>query len=122
MSDHRATEADFNSLPKLEVNEGTVFISKTTDPRKAAWAGMSLLELKKEVQFVFISESPSHIAMKVCGILSNIFDHKWQGEFVLLFRPLRFRTFSAHHKKEIEAQGWMPQVIDLKLLNEKSSR
>lgn len=115
------------NLPEYLCHGGTLKISGSTVPRKAAWRAFSLLEAKvKNVEFLFIGASAGQQTVKSIGILSDLFSERYYGEFIVVFQPMRFKTTIANTEKEVDAQVWRSFVIDMNaqavLTNDSQSR
>lgn len=112
---------DVKQLPLYVPHPGTVKIAGSTVPRKAAWCAFAFLEERRpNVEFMFIGASSGQQALKAIGILTDIFESKWEADFVILFRPMRFRTVIAAQdnlpEREVDAQAWRVHILDLKQL------
>lgn len=106
-----------SKLPIYLAHEGTIRVSRSTVPRKAAWRALALLDSKiPNVEFLFIGAGAGQQALKAIGILCELYDRKYAGEYVVVFRPMRFRTFIDRTEKEVDAQVWRAYIIDLEYL------
>lgn len=91
-------------------------------PRKAAFCAMAFLdERRPDVEFLFIGAAAGQQALKAVGILSDLFENKWRSEFVLVFRPMRFRTTimpttPTEAPRDVDAQVWRAVVLDLSII------
>lgn len=105
------------NLPLYAAHEGTMRVGGATVPRKAAWRALALLEGKvPNVEFLFIGASAGQQSLKAIGILCDLYDRKYREEYVLVFRPMRYRTLIDGTEKEVDAQVWRAYVIDLSYL------
>lgn len=119
---------DTHELPLYVTHPGTVKVSGSTVPRKAARCAQAFLEEhRKNVEFLFIGASAGQQALKALGILGDMFETQWKGDYALVFRPLRYRTYIESHDpllsgqgREVDAQVWRVHVLDLKYLSHES--
>lgn len=111
------------NLPLYVPHPGTVKVSSSTMPRKAAFCAMAFMEERRpDVEFLFIGAAAGQQALKAVGILCDLFENKWQSEFVLVFRPMRFRTTilpttPTELPRDVDAQVWRAVVLDLGILS-----